>query len=113
MQNIIDENIINEEQLNSILELDPVEMGELILDVFKSVDESVKRLSQLHDREQIAFIAHSMKGETSNFGLVGLSQLFTTIEKKELESENFKKLLAEISKINSKSKKEFETKYQR
>jgi len=110
--------IINEKQLLEILKLDHKEMSEILMGIFNSIPNSVeqlKLLSALQNKEKISFIAHTLKGETANFGLTGLSQLFNKLEKEinDLKKEEQMQIFSEIIKINSLSSMEFKQKYQR
>ncbi len=112
------QEIINEEQLKSILELDYLEMQELVLELFTNVDSSVEKIKNFlepEDTEQILFISHALRGESANFGFSALAKLFTKLENEisNLDKQEIMLILDQVLEVNTKSKEQFEIGYKK
>ena len=104
--------IIDRVRLTSVLDIDNVEMTKIILSIFEDIPKSLEQVRACYlakDRGQISFVAHTLKGETASFGLVGLSKLFATLEEEaeDLSLNEIEDFLNQIGIINSASCREF------
>ena len=108
--------MIDKVRLTSILELDHLEMTRVILSIFERIPESLEEVRACclkKNRNQISFVAHTLKGETASFGLIGLSKLFAILEEKaeEISFEEIENYLSEIIIVNNASYQEFNKKH--
>jgi len=104
---------VDKNQLKEILDLDYDEMKELLDNLISSIPKYIDEISLLckkKDRAKIKLISHKIKGETGNFGLISLSNLFDKLENEvdQISFNDINKILTDILTANKETIKDLE-----
>jgi len=112
------DELINESQLLCVLEYDYQEMFELLIGHIHSIPEFITK-AKLHlrtdDFNSLQMLAHSIRGESLNFGLTALSEQFKKLEyeSEQLKTEEINEILKYIFSLSNRIEKIILEKYKK